>query len=776
MGGSWSAPGWAGVFASSAARRHRHFRPQVCRLEDRLVPATIVVDATHTLQAGLLAASPAGGDVIQIAPTAVIGNLSQSGGTLVNASSVGDTSITVSKFISSAEVIDLGSEPGILVDAVAEVQGNFVLTLHAPLQSAHAVGEAVNPEPNFFGIGKPVTLQGDPANAPFAFPNGFALKLYQATNNQPVTLQNLALTTGSGAVITGTNLQSGSGTGTAGDLILNNDILNLTTTGTAVFPDVGGALTVNNCQIQAEGANTAGIGVRTTGDLTISNTIIDLPQGGSADISAVHGQLLVSGCDFNLGDTGYGERSIVAGSMTVLNTSITIHATQSGSVGINLGPILGFTSSVFISGVTVTSIGPAGGVPGGVGFLVNGKNVTVVNSTVRMTNQGGSAIIAGLFPGGTETISNNVLTTGGMGTGLFLQGGASLIAAVQGNDFRGNLLGVSDSGDGTSGGTVDLGGGSLGSAGGNDFRGYPAGGQGGSFAISLSSTSATSSIDARLNVWGLDASGKVIDPHTVIQDGTFNTGNVGSGSINVGVAQLSADEAFVDTVYRTFLGRAANAVTEIPFWANLVPKIGTAGVINAIVQDSHHEAYQHLVDGFYQEFLNRSADPPGELSWIHALAAGASGEQVMSGFLTSPEFATRNPYLTLTNNTGAGYVQALYGELFSRSLGAGNLTQAEVNAGADLVALKGRPALTADVLSGSAFATADGSSFRQAAVRSYYGDPSLVPLPLLPFLPNLLRRANPPAASEIAFWANSNLGVLPIEIDLAGSPESYRDG
>jgi hypothetical protein len=771
-------------FLGSAARRPSRFRPVVGPLEDRVVPTTIPVDATHSLQSALCAASSAGGDVIQIESGAAISTLSQPG-TLTAPANAGATSVTVNTFISPAEVIDIGSEKGILVDGATSMLTVIVLTLHAPLAQAHAAGEPIHPEAGLLGIGKPVTVQGDPANPPFVFPGGIALELFKAANTSPVVLQNLALSTASGAVITGTATQPGSGTGTAGDLILNNDFL--TTSGfqgAAVVPDVGGSLTMNHCQIEVTGPFGIGVDVRTTGNLTITNSFLHLALGRFADSSTVQGNLLVSGCDITLGNSGIGEDSTVGGSMTILNTSVTVNDINGNSSGINLNPLTMVAGNVFISGVTVTVIGPPAGANSS-GIAANGGNITVVNSSVRLINEGGAGVGGvGLLattvnPGvGLVTVSNNVFTSNGLGKGLSLMNPGGMSAVVQGNDFRGNRIGVSVLGDLVTGsaGNIDLGGGALGSLGGNDFRGYPAAGQAASFAIALSGTSSTASISALLNVWGLNASGQTIDPRTVIQDGTNNINNQGTGIINVGVAQLTANEAFVDTVYRTFLGRAANAVTEIPLWANLIPTLGTTGVINAIVREPHHEAYQHLVDGFYEEFLNRPADPTGEQLAVTFLAAGGTVEQVVAGFLNSTEFAARDPFLTLTNNSATGFVQAVYGTLFNRTLVEGNLTPADINAGVSALATESRARLLAAVLGGGTFTTSDGSTFRQAAVRSYYGDPSLLPLPLLPFLPNLLHRLSPPSPPEIAFWDTSGLGVYAIEIAIAGSPENYRDG
>jgi hypothetical protein len=77
-------------------------------------------------------------------------------------------------------------------------------------------------------------------------------------------------------------------------------------------------------------------------------------------------------------------------------------------------------------------------------------------------------------------------------------------AAIQGNDFRDNAVGVYLYGDGSTIGTVDLGGGSLGSLGQNDFSTFTvAGAASGHFAISMHNTSASDTVYALHNDWSI---------------------------------------------------------------------------------------------------------------------------------------------------------------------------------------------------------------------------------------------------------------------------------
>ena len=208
---------------------------------------------------------------------------------------------------------------------------------------------------------------------------------------------------------------------------------------------------------------------------------------------------------------------------------------------------------------------------------------------------------------------------------------------------------------------------------------------------------------------------------------------------------------------------------ELTAWAGLVPSLGIPGVASAILHDDIlHEAFSHLVDGFYEEFLNRAPDPGGEQAWVQFMVTGGTAEQVIAGFVAAPEFAQRNLFLITSNNSDAGYVQALYNLLLDRSLAQGSLTQSEIDQWLGALPSLGRAGVAEQFLV--------SMEFRGDAVRSFYGDPTLIPLPFLPFLPPLLHRANAPAASEIQSWVDSGLALLAVENGFDGSPEFFAGG
>ena len=167
---------------------------------------------------------------------------------------------------------------------------------------------------------------------------------------------------------------------------------------------------------------------------------------------------------------------------------------------------------------------------GGDGIFTNGtgasNSLTYSGNTIKTTG-GGDAL--SLFVSNSSptaaTVLNNVLNTGGLATGLILSGGAHFQAKVQGNNFGGNLVGVSVTGDGTTAGVVDLGGGSLGSTGGNDFRSYKTA-TADSYAIGLFQVGSGYSMSALDNHFS-------VTPTSVIADRHHDTAAGGSGNILV---------------------------------------------------------------------------------------------------------------------------------------------------------------------------------------------------------------------------------------------------
>jgi hypothetical protein len=138
--------------------------------------------------------------------------------------------------------------------------------------------------------------------------------------------------------------------------------------------------------------------------------------------------------------------------------------------------------------------------------LVNCPSVLLYNNAVTVSNADADTTALFLWDSGyyhqslTAFVENNVFNTAGRGVGLDTSGAVN--AKVEGNDFRGNAVGVYLWGDGNTVGNVDLGGGSFGSQGRNNFGSFTAAGTGnGSFAVTMHNTSADDQVYAYGNVW-----------------------------------------------------------------------------------------------------------------------------------------------------------------------------------------------------------------------------------------------------------------------------------
>jgi hypothetical protein len=106
------------------------------------------------------------------------------------------------------------------------------------------------------------------------------------------------------------------------------------------------------------------------------------------------------------------------------------------------------------------------------------------------------------------------------------------------------------------------------------------------------------------------------------------------------------DRYFVDHMYEALLGRTFDAAGEAA-WLYELGDNATGTRIHPpllsyeqVVTDFLHspESLKRLVEGYYQIFLRRLAEPTGLDAWLAALQQGASFSTIANGFLTSDEF------------------------------------------------------------------------------------------------------------------------------------------
>ncbi len=95
---------------------------------------------------------------------------------------------------------------------------------------------------------------------------------------------------------------------------------------------------------------------------------------------------------------------------------------------------------------------------------------------------------------------------------------------------------------------------------------------------------------------------------------------------------------FLAAVYRDVLGRNVDASGAATFQGLAGTATGRAAVARTLLRSG--EAREAFVRNSYRDFLRRGQDPAGLAFFAHALAAGATREQVWAGLTSAPEYAS----------------------------------------------------------------------------------------------------------------------------------------
>jgi hypothetical protein len=96
---------------------------------------------------------------------------------------------------------------------------------------------------------------------------------------------------------------------------------------------------------------------------------------------------------------------------------------------------------------------------------------------------------------------------------------------------------------------------------------------------------------------------------------------------------------FLRALYQDVLGRTIDRVGEASF--SLLLGFGrTRATIATLVLNSE-EARQILVEDYYQQYLQRTADQAGRDGWVSRLLSGARDEHVLAGIIGSEEYFGR---------------------------------------------------------------------------------------------------------------------------------------
>jgi hypothetical protein len=165
--------------------------------------------------------------------------------------------------------------------------------------------------------------------------------------------------------------------------------------------------------------------------------------------------------------------------------------------------------------------------------------------------------------------------------------------------------------------------------------------------------------------------------HTYLEEGHFTitvhiAGSDGSSAIVTssmmvleellpGGVRGTPNQRFVSELYRDMLSRQVDPLG-LAYWSGLLDRgVSRFEIVFGI--EGSIEYKTDVVEDMYHQFLHRDADPLGLKSFVGELLSGQTQEGVEAIILGSPEY-----FQTQARGTNAGFLDALYGDVFSRSV------------------------------------------------------------------------------------------------------------
>jgi hypothetical protein len=118
-----------------------------------------------------------------------------------------------------------------------------------------------------------------------------------------------------------------------------------------------------------------------------------------------------------------------------------------------------------------------------------------------------------------------------------------------------------------------------------------------------------------------------------------------------------AGVAFVDTLYADLLGRHAEQAG-LNSWLGVLQTRGQAAVVQGILGSPEYRGLE--VTNYYQTFLGRTPSAAEVAGWVSVFQAGATEQQVIVDFVTSPEFQALHP-------SNDSFVTALYQDVLGHA-------------------------------------------------------------------------------------------------------------
>jgi hypothetical protein len=110
-------------------------------------------------------------------------------------------------------------------------------------------------------------------------------------------------------------------------------------------------------------------------------------------------------------------------------------------------------------------------------------------------------------------------------------------------------------------------------------------------------------------------------------------GLIGSGEFYA--SQGGSDDGAIRGLYQNVLGRGASD-EEVGYWRNVIKSTPLTNVALGFLNS--RENRRELIDGWYQNYLNRSGDNAGLDYWFDRLSKGASQESIQASLLGSSEY------------------------------------------------------------------------------------------------------------------------------------------
>lgn len=122
---------------------------------------------------------------------------------------------------------------------------------------------------------------------------------------------------------------------------------------------------------------------------------------------------------------------------------------------------------------------------------------------------------------------------------------------------------------------------------------------------------------------------------------------------------------FVRGLYVDVLNRLPEASGFADWLDRLSTGVSRFDVAEGIWNSAEHRGIQ--VDGYYQQFFNRTADSQGRQFWINRMLAGEDEENIVAAFVVTTEY-------TINQSSNDAFVTGLYDDFFNRATDPGGLS------------------------------------------------------------------------------------------------------